>query len=253
MVTATKIELVPQPAAKYDLEMFSDCIREYSRTQAGTIRILEAGCGRRWYLDLSGVDFHLSGVDLNSDAMRMRIEQARDLDEAIVGDLRDVDLKPGFYDVVYCSFVLEHVAGAEQVLDRLMASLKPGGLLMLRVPDGDSVYGFLARHSPHWLHVQYKRRIQRRKLAGTPGRGPFPTVYDPVISWQGMTGYCDQRGLQIAAAYSSNFHLDHFRNLAPVADRGLRLFAAASRGRLTAGHSNLALVIRKPTSGTAPD
>ena len=242
----TEMQLVAQPTARFDMEIFEARIREYASARPGEVRILEAGCGRRWYLDLTGVDFHLAGVDLNSDSMRMRIEQAGDLDEAIVGDLRDVLLLPEVYDAIYCSFVLEHVAGAEQVLDRLLAALKPGGMLLLRIPDGDSVYGFLARNSPHWLHVQYKRRIQRKKLAGTPGRGPFPTIYDPVVSWNGMTEYCSRHGLEILDAYSSNFHLDHFRNLAMIADRGLQWVARASRGRLTADHNNLALVIRKP-------
>lgn len=246
MFTRTSPKLLAQPTARFDLEVFETRIREYAATQSGALRILEAGCGRRWYLDLEGIDFHLAGVDLNSDALRIRIEQAGDLDEAIVGDLREVTLQPEFYDVIYCSFVLEHVTGAEQVLDRLLAALKPGGMLLLRIPDGDSVYGFLARRSPFWLHVQYKRRIQRNKLAGKPGRGPFPTVYDPVVSWRGITDYCARYGVEVADAYSSNFHLDHFRGVATIADRGMQLVAKASRGRLTADHSNLSLVIRKP-------
>jgi SAM-dependent methyltransferase len=242
----TRPQLLTQPTGRFDLEVFEARIREYARAHPGVLRILEAGCGRRWPLDLAGVDFRLTGVDLNSDSMRMRIEEQGDLDEAIVGDLREVPLSPDSYDVIYCSFVLEHVAGAEQVLDRLLAALKPGGMLLLRVPDGDSVYGFLAKTSPYWLHVQYKRRIQRKKRAGTPGHGPFPTVYDPVISWKGMTVYFAHKGVEITDAYSSNFHLDHFRGLAQIADRGLRWVAQASRGRLTADHNNLALVIRKP-------
>jgi SAM-dependent methyltransferase len=246
----TRPRLLIQQTARSDLELFEARVREYAYAHARVLRILEAGCGRRWDLDLAGVDFCLTGVDVNADSMRMRIENEGDLDEAIVGDLREVALSPEFYDVIYCSFLLEHVAGAEKVLDRLLAALKPGGLLLLRIPDGDSVYGFMARNSPHWLHVQYKRRIQRKKLAGTPGHGPFPTVYDPVISWKGITAYCARKGVEIVDAYSSNFHLDHFGGLAQVADRGLRWVAWASRGRLTADHNNLALVIRKPSQGT---
>ena len=246
MSTTTMPKLQSQSTPRYDLDVFETRIREYAHSEPGTLRILEAGCGRRWYLDLADIDFHLAGVDLNSDSMRMRTDQVGDLDEAIVGDLREVTLSSNFYDVIYCSFVLEHVAGAEQVLDRLLAALKPGGLLLLRIPDGDSVYGFLARYSPYWLHVQYKRRIQRNRLAGTPGRGPFPTVYDQVVSWQGMTTYCARRGLEIVDAYSSNFYLEHFRGFAATVDCGLHWVARTSHGRLTADHNNLALVIRKP-------
>lgn len=244
MLTMPKLQV--QPTARFDLDAFESHIRTYAHDHPGTLRILEAGCGRRWYLDLAGVDFQLTGVDLNSESMRIRADQFGDLDEAIIGDLREISLLPDSYDVAYCSFVLEHVAGAEQVLDRLLAALKPGGLLLLRIPDGDSVYGFLARHSPHWLHVQFKRRIQRNRLAGTPGRGPFPTVYDQVVSWKGITAYCARHGMEIVDAYSSNFYLDHFRGFAASVDRGLRWVARMSRGRLTADHSNLAFVIRRP-------
>jgi SAM-dependent methyltransferase len=232
----------PQPKATSDSELFEHHIRKYAESHPGSLRILEAGCGRRWSLDLTGVDFRLTGVDLNADAIRMRA----DLDETIIGDLRTVALPSGSYDVAFSTFVLEHVAGAEQVLDSMIAAIRPGGLLLVRIPDRDSVFGFITRHSPHWLHVQYMRRIRGGKLAGTPGRGPFPSVYDEVVSWQGMTSYCASRGLQIIDAYSSNFYLDAFGRFAGITDRALRAVAALSLGRLTADYNNLALVVRQP-------
>jgi SAM-dependent methyltransferase len=236
----------PQATPNADSELFERRIRDYARSSPGPLRILEAGCGRRWTLDLTGVSFELIGVDLNTDAIYART----DLAEAIVGDLRTVPLPAETYDIVYSSFVLEHVEGAEGVLDAMVAALRPGGLLLLRIPDRDSVYGFAARHSPHWLHVQYMRRIRGAKLAGTPGRGPFRCVYDQVVSWRGMNAYCAAHGLQITDACSSNFYLDAFGRLMTPADRALRLVARLSAGRLTADHSNLAFVIRKP-AGTA--
>jgi SAM-dependent methyltransferase len=232
----------PQSAPDADSALFERRIRDYARSSPGPLRILEAGCGRRWTLDLAGVSFQLSGVDLNTDAIYSRT----DLAEAIVGDLRTVPLPAENYDIVYSSFVLEHVAGAEEVLDAMVTALRPGGLLLLRIPDRDSVYGFAARHSPHWLHVQYMRRIRGAKLAGTPGRGPFRCVYDQVVSWRGINAYCAAHGLQITDACSSNFYLGAFGRLLKPVDRALRLIAALSAGRLTADHSNLAFVIRKP-------
>jgi SAM-dependent methyltransferase len=236
----------PQSSPNEDSELFGRRIRQYAHSSPGPIHILEAGCGRRWTLDLTGVDYHLTGVDLNADGIRARA----DLDEAIVGDLRTVPLPAKSYDIVYSSFVLEHVAGAERVLDAMTAALRPGGLLLLRIPDRDSVFGFAARHSPHWLRVQYMRRIRGAKLAGTPGRGPFPCVYDQVVSWRGITTYCAVHGLHITDACSSNFYLTVLGRLAKPADRGLRLIGALSAGRLTADHSNLALVIRKPADAS---
>jgi SAM-dependent methyltransferase len=234
----------PTPQASPDsaMALFDSRIREYAQSAPKPVRILEAGCGRRWILNLAGVDFHLTGVDLNADAIHARA----DLDEAIMGDLRTAALPASSYDIAFCSFVLEHVAGAEQVLDTMIAALRPGGLLLLRIPDRDSVFGFTARHSPHWLHVQYLRRIRGAKRAGMPGWGPFPCVYDKVVSWRGITAYCAAHDLQITDACSSNYYLTVLGRFTKPADRALRLIAAVSAGRLTADHSNLAFVIRKP-------
>jgi SAM-dependent methyltransferase len=229
-----------------DTQMFERHVREHAR--ARQIRILEAGCGRQWELALDGINFELVGVDVNADSLRLRKETFDDLDESVVGDLRTVDLQRQAYDIVFCSFLLEHVAGAEQVLNKLFSSLKPGGLLLLRVPDRDGVYGWVARNTPHRLHVWYKRHIRKSKLAGTPGHGPFPVVYDRIISWRALNEYCSQRDHIILEAVSSNGHMDFFPDrVRPAVEMTLRAVAALSFGRLSADHANLALVVQKAT------
>ena len=228
--------------ASSDSELFEQRTRAYAAQQDETIRILEAGCGRRWSLDLTGVGYSLTGVDINPDCMKAR----RDLDCQIVGDLRSVELDPNSYDVAFCSFVLEHIDGAEQVLTRLVAALKPGGFLLLRIPDRDSAYGFMARHSPHRLHVLFKRYVQGNKNAGKPGHGPFPVAYDHVVSWPGIVNFCNQHGLEITDALSSDFYLRSLGAYSMPARLALRLVAILSMGRLTDDYINLAVVVRKP-------
>ncbi|GLU46889.1 hypothetical protein Nans01_12400 [Nocardiopsis ansamitocini] len=215
---------------------------------ATELRILEAGCGRQWTLgtvEVEGVTPHITGIDADGRSLRMRIDERADLHEAIVGDLRTVELPEAAYDVVFCSWVLEHVSGAEQVLDRLFAALRPGGTLLLRIPDRDSVYGFLTRIAPFGLHVAYKRHVRGRVNAGRPGFGPFPTVYDRVVSYRGVLDYCARNEVEVLQTLSCNHHLRYFGRMSPIVDAGLRTVAAASLGRLTARHNNLAFVLRK--------
>lgn len=209
------------------------------------VRILDAGCGRMWTWDLEGIPMHLTGVDEDADALRLRVDERGDLDEWIVGDLRTVALKKQSYDVVHSAYVLEHIKGAEQVLDRMLYALRPGGLMVLRMPDGDSVYSFITRLAPHRLHVTYKRRIRRKPLAGTPGHGPYPVVYDDVVSLRGALAWAEQHGLEVIALYGDNSHLRFFGRAAKFVDLGLRCIAALSFGRLTARYSNLILALRK--------
>jgi SAM-dependent methyltransferase len=238
------VSLVPQSPARSDKVAFESWVRDYADGRA--IRILEAGCGRRWALSLDGVDFELVGVDINADALRLRTEKLRDLDRAIVADLRTVELDDESFDIVYCSFLLEHIDGAEKVLDRLLAALKPGGLLLLRVPDREGVYGWVARHTPHRTHIWYKRYVRKAKLAGTPGHGPFPVVYDRILSWRALQEYCTAHGYTIVEAMSSNGHMDFFPDrIRPAVDSMLNGLAALSFGHLSADHANLSLIIRK--------
>jgi len=170
--------------------------------------ILEAGCGRKWNIALADVPFRLTGIDLDADALAYRTNVVGDLDEAIVGDLREVELTQHRYDVVFSAFVLEHIRGAESVLDSMVDALKPGGLLVLRVPDGKAVYAFLARLLPFWTHVLYKRIADHDKLAGKPGHPPYRVVYDPIVSREGFRRYIDRKRLTLLDEVGTNPHLD---------------------------------------------
>jgi SAM-dependent methyltransferase len=217
-----------------------------SEEQSGVVRVLEAGCGNRWVLTPRSDAVHITGVDTDADALRIRREVQGDLDEEIVGDLRTLALPPESFDVVYCSYVLEHVAGAEGVLDRFVACLRPGGRLIVRVPNGDSVYGFLTRHSPHRVHVLYKRYIERKPDAGKPGHAPYPTVYDKVVTLRGLRAWADRNGLEVLQEFGTNTYLRVFGPLEPVVAVVLRAIAAVSRGRLSASHNNICLIFQKP-------
>ena len=139
-----------------EIRLLERYIRDRAR-QGETLRILEAGCGREWLFRMDDVDYELTGVDLDGAALEARLQQRRDLHRSIVGDLRTVELEPAGYDIIYSAFVLEHVPGAERVLENFVRWLKPGGIFIVRVPDITSAHAFIARLTPHWFHVLYYR------------------------------------------------------------------------------------------------
>lgn len=238
------LRIAPSPA--FARTMIGNHIKSLAARSDGLLDILEAGCGRRWNIALDGVDYRLTGIDLDPDALAHRENVVGDLDVAIVGDLRTVELPDDYYDVVFSAFVLEHIPGAEAVLDRMVATLKPGGLLVLRVPDGGAVYAFLARLLPFWTHVLYKRIADHDPLAGKPGHPPYRVVYDDVVSRQGLHDYFARRDLTVVEEVGTNPHLDGMGRLAPVGRTGQGAIARLSMGRLDGTHSNLSLVITKP-------
>lgn len=205
------------------------------------LAILEAGCGRRWPLKLEGVRYRLTGVDLDEKALRSR----RDLDEAIVGDLRSLDLGDRQFDVIYNSFVLEHVRNAERVLENFARWLKPDGLLIIKLPDRDTAFGFVTKITPFWFHVAYHKYILRRWNAGRPGFGPYPTYYDRVVSRGGLATFCSAHQLRINDEYGSCDYC-----IEKTAGTRLALIAAVlvsllSMGRLPWRHNNLTYVLTK--------
>jgi len=240
------VGVLPTPTVEH---LLGTDISRLTRDIDRPIDLLEAGCGRSWTIDLSGRPTRITGADVDRLALEHRIQVVKDMDSAVVGDLRDPELMgTGQYDVVYCAFVLEHVPGAEQVMDNFVSWLRPDGVLVIRIPDGDTVFGSLGKLLPHRLHIIYERWILGKRNAGRPGHGPYETVYDPIISLSGLRHYCEARRLSIDRVYKTNFCAEDW-NAKPLKWRLIRL-AMAARGflsfrRLDASYSDIAVIIRK--------
>jgi len=209
------------------------------------LNILEAGCGQHWPLNLGAIKYKLTGIDLDQDALAHRLHVLNDLDEAIVADLRTLDLGNRKFDVIYNAFVLEHVENAALVLDNFSRWLKPGGLIILKLPDRNSVFGFITNATPFFIHVLYHKYFLARENAGKPGFGPYPTHYDPIVSRNGIRAFCDTHG----------FKMREERGFGPyvigksMKKRLVRIVAVAvsalSLGRLPWKHNNLTYVLQK--------
>ena len=206
------------------------------------LEILEAGCGPRWYLDIGDGGHVLTGIDLDPEALRVRRDETKDLHEAIVGDLRTVDLGQRTFDVIFNSYVLEHVPGAQQVLENFNRWVRPGGLIIIMIPDPYSAYGFTARMTPHWIHLLYYRLIRGQKNAGKPGYGPYPVTYDKAVSREGIRAFCAENGLVLAAEYG--MLADPLKNR--LVEAYTKTLQVLSLGRLSSDHSDIIFIIRKP-------
>jgi len=228
-----------------EIRVLEEYIRHEARPGA-VIKVLEAGCGREWHLRPEGVELEITGVDLDEKALDHRKHKQKDLDKAIAGDLRTLPLPPRRFDIVYSSFVLEHIEGAERALDNMVHALRPGGLLILRVPDLGGVQTFLARRLPHWAAIAYYRHAWKIRDAGKPGFAPYPTFYDPVISEKGFQDYCRRKGLTIIEEFGVGSYSRRgtglLSRLVPIA---ARLISLASLGRVHDRHVDLTFIVRK--------
>jgi SAM-dependent methyltransferase len=221
----------------------SFALEHAARLPGRAIAVLQAGCTTADQdLDLTalrarGHDVDICYIDDESPVTRAAAAGRADLAAAELGDLRLVVLRPRTFDIVHCSLLLHRISHADVVLGRLVASLRPGGLLLLRITDTDSAVGFLDRRMPDVL----RGLAWRASWPGQPG--PHPAIYEPVASARGIEVFLSRHGLTVA-------HRDQGASPVPVGDgrAGLaaRLVSRLSRGRLSCDHDELRYVVRRP-------
>jgi SAM-dependent methyltransferase len=227
---------------------FAEPVRDYVLQRLGQpVSVLQAGCLaplRELALgQLAEGGFEISVTAVDADlplATRVLFDRRSAYDDVITGDLRTVPIPQRAYDVVYCALLLERVQHAELVLDRLTSALKPGGLLLLRTGDRNTAAGALDRLLPGPL----RRVIWSRFRTGIPG--PFPAVYEKLVSKDGIASFTLMRGLVIAARGTELTRPDKPAGLSST----MRITCAAIRrlsgGRFADSHDELVYVIRKP-------
>lgn len=212
------------------------------------LEILEAGCGWRWPLTLNNINYTLTGVDISQKTIEIRQETYNDLDKIYVGDIRTITLPENKYDVIYNAFVLEHMTDSEKALENLITWLKPNGLLILRIPDRDSAYGFITRITPFWLHVWYKKYLRGRPNAGKPGYSPYPTIHEKAMAKENIRAFCQQHQAKIIGEYAYAHHLEG-KGIVPIITAIFTFtLYLLSLGRLAWQYNNITFLITKDYS-----
>jgi SAM-dependent methyltransferase len=231
-------------------DLFARSIYNYARQHEGEpIKLLQVGCtSPADELELDklrshGIDVSVRRIDQDhpdsSAAGRAVNPGPRDIS---FGDLRTIPLPSRDVDVVYSAHLLDRIHHVGLVLDRLVATLKPGGILLLRFRDRECAAGLLDRVLPqtarraiwHWLRPEQA--------------GPLPAIYEPLLSVEGVYGYAQARGLVIGERQAVRDRPRRPARPAWGAPLACRLIAATSRGRHPDDHDDLLYVIRKPVN-----
>ncbi len=240
-----------QAADTSPADVFTRFAADYVGEHPGrAISLLQAGCATAGSeLDVTallaiGADVRVSRVDDDEDTVRAVAAARPDLSTATLAELRTLVLPPRSVDLLQCSMLLHRVRNAELVLDRLVAALRPGGLLFLRTADRETAAGFLDRRLPQFARALAWRSAQ----PGFPG--PFPAWYEPIASERGIEAFVVRRGLAIAhRQICSGMAGPDPAQQTPSTQQtpsSQRVVAWLSRGRLAADHDELLYVIRKP-------
>ena len=149
-------------------------------------RLLDVGAGVGSFLRLARAHYDVCGTEVSPEAIRVAAEHAN---VALVHTaVEQLDLPAASFDVITMFHVLEHVHHPARTIERCRALLKPGGLLVVAVPN--DVQGL---------------RFRVRRLAARLGLSRRPRWFGPI---------------DLDAANTDEVHLSHFT--APVLRRLLR-------------------------------
>jgi 2-polyprenyl-3-methyl-5-hydroxy-6-metoxy-1,4-benzoquinol methylase len=124
-------------------------------------RIVDIGCGQGELVRLlieAGYQ-HAEGVDVSPE--QVRLAHAAGLTQVHEGDLTTfLEASSGQLDAVLATDLLEHLTKDEVLatLDRALAALRPGGVLIARVPNASSPFSGGIRHGDFTHETWYTAR-----------------------------------------------------------------------------------------------
>ena len=126
-------------------------------------RLLDVGCGRGLFLRrMRRAGWEVAGVEADAEVSR-RISEAHGLDVR-GGDPGEWGFPDGSFDAVTLHHVLEHVVRPAEMLGHCRRLLRDGGLLVVAVPNRDSLQAAFGRDG--WLHMDVPFHLHHFTAAG---------------------------------------------------------------------------------------
>jgi len=125
----------------YMRDVFSKAADIITRHKSGG-RLIDVGCGYGFFLSemKRRHGWELDGMDLSQTAASYAASQGFKIAQ---GTLESVQYPDSSFDAVTMFYVLEHVTDPAGVLAEVRRILKPGGMLLLRVPHTTPIVEFL--------------------------------------------------------------------------------------------------------------
>jgi SAM-dependent methyltransferase len=137
-------------------------VRSLSKTLPPSARILDVGCGRGVLLSsLADYGHEMHGMDVSETAVQGVDPRVQ---VRVADCLTKCDYPSDHFDQVILWHVLEHLTSPRAILDEISRILKPGGQVIIAVPNFSSVQSRWA--GPAWFHLDLPRHLYHFPVAG---------------------------------------------------------------------------------------
>ncbi|MGE0713374.1 MAG: class I SAM-dependent methyltransferase [Planctomycetota bacterium] len=145
------------------LAVLADEVAALGRALGRAPRVLDAGVGqckvqRLYQHHHSDLPVEWHGLDLLAYRLELRLEVEGI--RRVQGSLDALPYRDGAFDAVVCSWVLQHLRDPAGALREMARVLRPGGLLLLAVPNGPPPLRLL-RELVHPLYTRWRTRRGR--------------------------------------------------------------------------------------------
>ena len=168
-----------QPVVRRAIELLGG----YRAVTSASPAWIDAGCGDgALVMTATDLGFRAIGVDARADTVAALAALGFD---AVRGDFVTAPLDPGAA-VVSMMDVLEHVPYPREALDRAASLLRPGGVLVVSLPDRSSASWRIMDHhgaNPYWHELEHHHNFTRDRLASLVAEHGF-VVEDVAIAYR---------------------------------------------------------------------
>lgn len=179
------------PSWRPATELYADLVRQQLTP---TAKVLDLGCGRGGLVEQLGLpNKQVVGVDPDFASLaehRLAIDTVQSLSDAL-------PFAPNSFDVIFSSWVMEHLERPLFTFNALFHSLKPGGVYIFITPNQqhplakiNQLFGSLGKMQGWFVETLYKRKED----------DTFPTFYK-ANSQRQLETLCERSDLQINSLY----------------------------------------------------
>ncbi|MFN4293840.1 MAG: class I SAM-dependent methyltransferase [Thermoflexales bacterium] len=156
-----------RPGWRASGEVYESRIRRYA---TGDAVVLDLGCGAGGVMELLGAQVKmLAGVDRHRPSLLCNRVRAM---HRVLSDVDAIPFRAAAFDLVVCSWVIEHIARPDRLFAEVSRVLKPAGHFVFLTPNAANPVTRLNRLTPKLAQAPLVRILYGRAQADT-----FPVTY----------------------------------------------------------------------------